>query len=169
MPFDCGWWCKVFQFLAGFADEQNWWVLALAGLVCIHASLTAITLFHRARLKKGSTRILWVVITGVTAGGGIWATHVILTLPSASAYDVELTILSLVTGLTVTTLGFAFTVFGPAPWNAPLGGAIVGTGIAGAIWLGIAALSLPGQVTWHLDFFFTSLALAVLFGSAPLT
>ena len=152
-----------------FQGGHNWSLLAMAGLVCIHASLTAITLFHRARLKRGSARVLWVIITGVTAGGGIWATHIILTLPSASSYDVGLTILSLATGLIVTTLGFALSIFGPVPWNVPLGGAIVGTSIAGTTWLGMAALSVPGQAFPRLDFLFTSFALAILFGTASLT
>jgi NO-binding membrane sensor protein with MHYT domain len=158
----------VFELPIGVGDEQNWWLLLLAGLVCIHASLTAITLFNRACLRQGSTRALWVVVSGVTAGCGIWATHLIVTLPSAASYDVGLAVLSLATALTVTTLGLAFAVYGPARWNAPIGGAIVGSGIAGMTCLGIAALNSPGQVTWYLDFVVVSAALAILFGTASL-
>ena len=53
----------------GLADGQNWWLYLLGGLVCIHASLTAITLLNRASAKQGATRALWVLINGVTSGG----------------------------------------------------------------------------------------------------
>jgi len=65
----------------GLTDEQSWWLYLLGGLVCVHASLTAITLLNRASLKQGSTRALWVLINGVTSGCGIWAAHLIVTLP----------------------------------------------------------------------------------------
>src|SRR5947209_8499747 len=135
----------------GFADEQNWWLLLLAGLVCIHASLTAITLFNRACLRQGSARALWVVVNGVTAGCGIWASHLIITLPLATTYNVGVAVLSLVTAITGTSLGFAFAVYGPVRWNAPIGGAIIGAGIAGMTSLGMAALHSPDQATWYLD------------------
>ena len=63
----------------GLTDEQSWWRYLLGGLVCVHASLTAITLLNRASLKQG--RALWVLINGVTSGCGIWAAHLIVTLP----------------------------------------------------------------------------------------
>src|SRR2546421_4067163 len=152
----------------GLTDEQSWWLYLLGGLVCVHASLTAITLLNRASLKQGSTRALWVLINGVTSGCGIWAAHLIVTLPLASDYNIVLALLSLLTVVTVTTLGFSIAVYWPARWNAPIGGALVGGGFAGMTCLGMAALRPPDQVTWYLDFVVAAVALAIVFATASL-
>ena len=142
----------------------------IAGFVCIHASFTAIILFQRAAAAQGSGRIVWIATCGVTTGLGIWATHFVGTLafaPAAAAtHDAWLILLSLATAVILTAGGVGFAICGPAHWNAPLGGVIIGSAIALVNYLVIVALGLSGQVTWHLDFMFLSIALSILFATA---
>ena len=63
--------------------EHDLRLVAVAGVICFFSSLSAITLFHRARAAKGRGRAAWVVAAGFAAGSGIWATHFIAML----AYD----------------------------------------------------------------------------------
>src|SRR5262249_48889006 len=105
-------------------------------------------------------------------GSGIWATHFIAMLayePGIEiAYNIGLTSLSLLAAATVTAIGLAVAVYTPARWGAPLGGAIVGAGVACMHYTGMWALQLPGHVTWSPDLVAMSIVLGILFGMAAL-
>ena len=51
-------------------------------------------------------------------------------------------------------------------WAAPIGGAIVGAGIAGMHYLGMSALELPGNVTWSADLVLASIVLGLVLAAA---
>ena len=46
------------------------------------------------------------------------------------AYDINLTIVSLLAAGVVTAIGVAVAVFTPRRWGAPIGGGIIGGGVA---------------------------------------
>ena len=70
---------RVFSCLTG---EHDWRLVVLAGLVCLLASLVAVSLFHRARAARGRARSrqAWLLLAGTATGCGIWATHFIAML-----------------------------------------------------------------------------------------
>ena len=78
------------------------------GRGCFLASLTAISLFGRARAVTGRPRAIWVIGAGAATGCGIWATHFIAMLaydPGISiAYNIGLTALSLMAAVFVTSV-----------------------------------------------------------------
>src|SRR5229473_8698930 len=124
----------MFRVLSCLGGEHDLRLVALAGVVCFLASLVAVNLFRRARAARGSRRAAWVGLAGTATGCGIWATHFIAMLAYepgvAIAYDIGLTFLSLVAAVTVTTIGLGIAVNGPGRWSAPVGGAIIGAGVA---------------------------------------
>ena len=142
----------MFRVFNCLASEHDWRLVIVAGIVCFLASLTAISLFNRARATTGRARAAWIVSAGAATGCGIWATHFIAMLaydPGVSiAYNIGLTALSLVAAALVTAGGLAVAVYLPERWSAPLGGAVVGGGIAGMHYTGMWAVELPGRVTW---------------------
>jgi len=160
----------MFQVFTCLTTEHDWRLVILAGLVCLTASLTGISLFKRAQAATGRTRVMWIVGAGAAAGCGIWATHFIAMLsyePSVPvAYDVVLTILSLVVAACVTGIGFATAIFAPARVRASIGGAVIGAGVASMHYLGMAALEVPGRVTWTTSLVIASIALGIAFGMA---
>src|SRR5712691_3288606 len=160
---------RVFSCLTGEHDLR---LVVLAGIVCLLASLVAISLFHRARATGGRARALWLALAGAATGCGIWATHFIAMLayePSvAVAYDIGLTGLSLVAAAAVTFLGLTAAVRIGGRWAAPLGGAIVGAGVACMHYTGMWALELPGHVSWSLDLVIASIVLGMALGAAAL-
>jgi nitrogen fixation/metabolism regulation signal transduction histidine kinase len=85
-----------------------------------------------------------------------------------TAYDLSLTLLSLVMAAAVTGLGLSVAVYCTRRWSAVLGGGIVGGGIASMHYLGMWALEVPGRVTWWLDLVVVSIALGMVFGMAAL-
>ena len=158
----------MFRVLSCLATEHDWRLVLVAGFVCFLASLTAISLFNRARATAGRTRAIWIVAAGAAAGCGIWATHFVAMLAYepglAIAYNIGLTALSLAAAAAVTATGLAVAVQGSNRWAAPIGGGIVGAGVACMHYIGMWAVELPGYVTWSFDLVVTSVALGVLFG-----
>jgi diguanylate cyclase (GGDEF)-like protein/PAS domain S-box-containing protein len=86
----------------------------------------------------------------------------------AVAYDIGLTALSLLAAAVVTTIGLGVAIYGTHRWSAPIGGGIVGGGVACMHYLGMFALDLPGRVTWAPDLVIASIALGMAFGVAAL-
>jgi NO-binding membrane sensor protein with MHYT domain len=115
--------------------QHEWRLVVLACLVCLLASAVTISLFGRARVSTGATRIYWLALDACVAGCGIWATHFIAMLaydPGVPVgYDIGLTILSGLTAIVLTSIGLAIAL---APWGgAAIGGAIIGFGIAASM------------------------------------
>lgn len=162
----------MFRVLTCLAVEHDWRLVLLAGLVCFVASIVAVNIFRRAIASQSRTRLIWVAIAGAAFGYGIWATHFIAMLAYepgvATAYGVGLTALSLATAVVLTSIGLGFAASHPGRWRAPIGGAIIGAGIASMHYLGMWALEVPGRVVWSLDLVFASIALGMVFGYAAL-
>jgi diguanylate cyclase (GGDEF)-like protein len=162
----------MFRVLTCLTVEHDWRLVLLAGLVCFVASIVAVNIFHRAIGSQARTRFIWIAIAGAAIGYGIWATHFIAMLayePEISGgYDIVLIASSLAVAMALTSWGFGFAVAHPGRWSAPIGGGIIGAGIAGMHYLGMWALEVPGRVTWALDLVSASIALGMLFGYAAL-
>ncbi|MBR0973446.1 MULTISPECIES: bifunctional diguanylate cyclase/phosphodiesterase [Bradyrhizobium] len=154
----------MYQVFYCLAEEHDWRLVALGGAVCLLASAAAISLFHRARASNGPGRLAWIALDAAVSGCGIWATHFIAMLAygpgGAGAYNIPVTILSLVFAISVTFVGLSIAVSSSrAPWIV-LGGAIVGTGVATMHYTGMAALEMPARVDW----IGSTVAASVLFG-----
>lgn len=154
------------------ATEHDLRLVFLAAIICLIASITAISLFHRARAHSGRSRALWIAIAGAASGFGIWATHFIGMLAFdpgvAIDFDLGLTVFSLVVAAVVTTIGLAIAVYVPSRWSAASGGAIVGMGISCMHYLGMWALEVPGHVGWTPALIVSSILFGLLLGAAAL-
>jgi len=153
-------------------EAHDWRLVVLAGVVCFLTSLAAISIFHRARATRGLTRAGWVATAGAAAGCGIWATHFIAMLAYepgiATGYAVGLTMLSLLAAVCITGCGLGVGVYGTHAWSAPVGGGILGIGVACMHYIGMWALEAPGDATWSIDLVLASIALGVIFATAAL-
>ena len=162
----------MFRIFSCLTTEHDWRLVLLAGLVCFAASVVAVNIFHRAITSQARTRLIWIAIAGASIGYGIWATHFIAMLayePGVpTGYGVALTALSLAVAMLLTSCGLGYSASTPGRWRAPIGGAIIGAGIASMHYLGMWALEVPGRVTWSLDLVFVSIVLGMVFGYAAL-
>ena len=162
----------MFRTLTCLTTQHDWRLVLVAAIVCFLSILTAITLFHRARSTAGRASAMWIVAAGVATGCGIWATHFLAMLAYQPgipiAYDVNLTILSLVAAALVTAGGLAVAVIFPARWGAPIGGGVIGAGVACMHYLGMAAVELPGHVEWDVPLVVASIVLGMVLGMAAL-
>ncbi|WP_246788163.1 EAL domain-containing protein [Bradyrhizobium sp. CCBAU 53421] len=163
----------MFRVLTCLSGEHDWRLVLLAGLVCFVASIVAVNIFHRAIASQARTRLIWIAIAGAAIGYGIWATHFIAMLayePGVpTGYGIVLTALSLVAAMMLTSGGLGLAAGDSSPWRAPVGGAVIGAGIASMHYLGMWALEVPGHVVWSMDLVATSIVLGMLFGYAALS
>ncbi|PJG51052.1 bifunctional diguanylate cyclase/phosphodiesterase [Bradyrhizobium forestalis] len=154
----------MYQVLYCLTDEHDWRLVALGGAVCLLASAAAISLFQRARATHGPGRLAWIALDAAVSGCGIWATHFIAMLAygpgGAGAYNIPVTILSLMLAISVTFVGLSIAVSSSRLVWIVLGGAIVGTGVAAMHYTGMAALEMPARVDW----IGSTVAASVLFG-----
>jgi PAS domain S-box-containing protein len=152
-------------FLSGLCGEHDLRLVLLAAAVCLLASTTAISLFHRSRAAVARHRLRWTLAAGAVTGCGIWATHFIAMLAYQPgipvSYHVGLTLLSLVVAMLVTGLGF-FIALGSERYSAAAGGAVVGLGVGGMHYLGVWAMQLPGHLTISLSTAVASVIIGVL-------
>jgi diguanylate cyclase len=146
--------------------------VVLAGLVCALASYTAINLLHHVRRSHGQMRRLWIVVAATATGFGIWATHFIAMLAFSpgipSAYNIALTILSLIAAIFLTGAGLAVAVSMRSVALAALGGAMVGGGIAAMHYTGMAAFEIQGRILWDPALVAASIVLGGVLGAAAL-
>jgi diguanylate cyclase (GGDEF)-like protein/PAS domain S-box-containing protein len=151
--------------------EHAWPLVALAVGVCLVTSVTAVLLFHRALSTQGGTRARWIAGAGAAAGCGIWATHFIATLAcdpgSAITYDLTLTIGSLLITVALTVAGLSVASSARA-LAAPVGGVIIGVGLAATHYTGMASLEFSSQVTWSADLIVASIVAGLVFAAAAM-
>ena len=163
----------MFRVLSCLAVEHDLRLVAVAGLVCFLASLSAISLFNRARATAGSARVSWIAAAGVATGAGIWATHFIAMLAYEPgipiAYDIWLTSASLAAAVAVTACGLAVATYGTSAFRVAGAGAIVGAGVATMHYLGMWAVELPGRITWAPDLVAASIVIGMALGAAGLS
>ena len=161
----------MFRILTCLATEHDWRLVLLAGAVCLLASLAAVCLFHRALATRGRARAGWIASAGAATGCGIWATHFIAMLAYGPGvpvgYDVGLTVLSLLFAVAVTGAGLAVATMVTRA-GAGAGGAIVGAGIAVMHYTGMAALEVPGRITWLAGLVTASILVGMMFAAAAL-
>jgi diguanylate cyclase (GGDEF)-like protein/PAS domain S-box-containing protein len=115
---------------------------------------------------------VWLAVATMSTGFGIWATHFIAMLAFspgvATAYNVELTFLSLIVAIAITGLGLVTAI--KLRWSAGawIGGALIGVGIAAMHYTGMAAFEVPGRITWDPSLVGASIALGAVLGAAAL-
>jgi diguanylate cyclase (GGDEF)-like protein/PAS domain S-box-containing protein len=154
------------------ATEHDLRLVVLAGVVCLIASLAAVCLFHRALKTHGRVCAGWIAWAGTATGCGIWATHFIAMLAYepgvAVGYNVALTVLSLLAAIVVTAAGLAVASLAQSWWSASAGGAVVGAGVAVMHYTGMAALEVPGRITWSADLVIASILFGIVFAALAL-
>src|SRR5258708_5704810 len=145
-------------------DQHDLRLVALAAVICVFASGTAIDLLARARQGR---RLAWSVVAAIIFGSGVWATHFVAELAYEPGlplgYDIGLTALSFAIAMAMTWLGFGVVL----RYDAPLiGGSIVGAGVGAMHYVGMAALRLPAIIHWDQAYVASSLVIGMLLSAA---
>jgi NO-binding membrane sensor protein with MHYT domain len=128
-----------------------------------------------ARAYEGAARARWLVLAAVSIGAvGIWAMHFIamlgFTIPGEPIrYNVPVTVGSLLISVAVVTVGSFIVGFGNGGWPRLLaGGVIIGVGVAAMHYMGMAAMSMPGSMSYNLPMVALSVLIAIVAGTTAL-
>jgi diguanylate cyclase (GGDEF)-like protein/PAS domain S-box-containing protein len=160
---------KVYNCIATAHDLK---LVALAAFICVLASIAAIRLLRYARISKGRMRSVWLTVSAISTGFGIWATHFVAMLAFTpglpSGYNITLTILSLIAAILLTGGGLAISLIEDWRYGPWVGGAIVGGGIAVMHYMGMAAFEIAGMVLWDPVLVAVSILLGAAIGAIAL-
>jgi diguanylate cyclase len=117
-------------------------------------------------------RMVWLAVSAVSTGFGIWATHFIAMLAYSpevpSSYNVVLTALSLVAAIVLTSGGLALSLMPNWRYGPAVGGAVVALAIAAMHYTGMAAFEVQGVILWDTPLVVASVLIGVAFGAAAL-
>jgi PAS domain S-box-containing protein len=142
-------------------------------VVAVFASYTALELAGRARAAVGHGRRVWLLAAAAAMGGGIWSMHFVgmlaFTAPMPVTYEPGLTLLSLLIAVAITYAGFVVVVpHRTSRRRIFAGGVLMGTGIVAMHYVGMAAMSLAGEISYIASRVALSVVVAVGVATAAL-
>jgi NO-binding membrane sensor protein with MHYT domain len=128
-----------------------------------------------SRAYEGAARARWLILAAVSIGAvGIWAMHFIamlgFTIPGEPIrYNVPITVGSLLISVAVVTIGSFIVGFGNGGWPRLIaGGAVIGVGVAAMHYVGMAAMSMTGSMSYSLPLVALSVVVAIVAGTTAL-
>ncbi|HSZ74656.1 MAG TPA: MHYT domain-containing protein [Rhizomicrobium sp.] len=148
--------------LGCITDQHDLKLVVLAGLLCLLACSSAMSMIARSRATNGRARNFWLAAAGVVAGCGIWGTHFVAMLAYRTglpvAYDPSLTLLSVFIAVAMCGVGFAIALSRLGPL---LGGSIAGAAIGTMHYVGMAAVRMPAYASWDVRYVIASAIIGI--------
>lgn len=142
-------------------------------MACIGAAL-GLRCTARALSTSGVEKRAWLLTAAFAIGSGIWTMHFIAMLGFGIdgvtvRYDVPLTLLSLGVAVVVVGLGVFTVGYGKRVGRSVLlGGIGTGVGVAAMHYTGMAAVQVPGNVTYDVQLVALSVVIAIAAATAAL-
>jgi len=152
-------------------------LVAISVLAAIISAFVAISIVPRITAKgDGSNAWLWVAAFGMSLGAGIWTMHFIailaFRLPIPYVFNLPLTFLSLLlvvvsSSAAIVPLRYGRTLSLRSP-TTYLIGTMMGLGIAGMHYAGMAAMKLNAHMHHDMPIIFLAVAIAIVASIAAL-
>jgi len=153
--------------------SYNYALVALSVLIAMFASYAALDLAGRVTAAGGWTRAVWLLGGAGAMGTGIWSMHYIgmlaFILPIPVAYHWPTVLLSLFAAILASAVALGVVSRQKMEWSRALAGSVLmGAGIAGMHYIGMAAMRLPAICRYDFFFVVLSVVFAVLISLAAL-
>jgi PAS domain S-box-containing protein len=153
--------------------SYNYSLVALSVFIAVFASYAALDLASRVTAAGGWTRALWVLGGACAMGTGIWSMHYIgmlaFILPIPVAYHWPTVLLSLFAAILASAIAlYVVSRQKMGASQAVAGSVLMGAGIAGMHYIGMAAMRLPAVCQFNSSLVVLSVAFAVLISLAAL-
>ena len=142
-------------------------LVALSVVIAILASTAALDLAGRVTAARGRARSLWLAGGALAMGLGIWSMHYVgmlaFQLPIAVRYDLPTVFASLLAAVFASAVAL-FVVSREALGVARLitGSFVMGTGIAGMHYIGMAAMRMPATLGYRPGILVLSVVIAIV-------
>jgi PAS domain S-box-containing protein len=153
--------------------SYNYALVALSVFIAVFASYAALDLASRVTAAGGWTRSLWVLGGACAMGTGIWSMHYIgmlaFILPIPVAYHWPTVLLSLFAAILASAIAlYVVSRRKMGASQAVAGSVLMGAGIAGMHYIGMAAMRLPAVCQFNSSLVVLSVAFAILISLAAL-
>jgi PAS domain S-box-containing protein len=149
------------------SSSYDYRLVILSVLLAILASYAALDLAGRISAARGGTRFLWLTGGAATLGLGIWSMHYVgmlaYRLPVPVLYDWPTVVVALLTAMLAS--GVALMVASRNEMGLSrsiVGGILMGAGIAGMHYIGMAAMRLPAMCRYSAPLVTFSVLLAIV-------
>jgi len=147
--------------------------VALSVLIAILAAGAALDLAGRVTATRGRARAAWLAGGAFAMGLGIWSMHytgmLAFRLPVGVAYHVPTVLLSLLAAVLASGVALSFSSRQRlGVWRIAIGSVVMGSGIAGMHYIGMAAMRLPATVQWSRFWVGLSVVIAVVVSAVAL-
>ena len=150
-------------------EQHDLRLVVVAGLICLFACITTANLVLRARESENAKNFAWMLAAATVFGCGVWATHFVAELAYRPAvfvgYDVGLTVVSLGVVMIAAWLGL-IVALRRRLWE--VGGFIIGAGVGGMHFVGMAAMRVPADFQWDIAYVLASLAIGGVFAAGAM-
>lgn len=164
----------VFMDTSVFIEGQyNHYLVGLSYIVACVASFATLSLARRLSKAERRPAWKWLIAGAMAMGIGIWSMHFIgmlaYDLGMHISYDFTLTALSLLVGMAAS--GFALHIASQKELKGlhlSLSGLLMGSGIAGMHYTGMAAMEMPAALSYDTGYFVASLVIAIVASIAAL-
>jgi NO-binding membrane sensor protein with MHYT domain/nitrogen-specific signal transduction histidine kinase len=153
--------------------SYNYGLVALSVLIAIFASYAALDLAGRVTAARGWTRAVWLLGGAGAMGTGIWSMHYIgmlaFILPIPVAYHWPTVLLSLFAAILASVIAlYVGSRQKMGAFRALAGSVLMGGGIAGMHYIGMAAMRLSAVCHFNPSLVVLSVVFAVLISFAAL-
>ncbi len=150
--------------LAGFYDYR---LVVLSVLVAISASYAALDLGARVTAAHGRLRWAWLAGGAIALGLGIWCMHFVgmlaFRLPIAVAYHLPTVVLSLLVAILASAMALGIASREKmGRIEALTGSVLMGAGIAGMHYIGMAAMRFPAMYRYRPPIVAASVLVAIV-------
>jgi two-component system, NtrC family, sensor kinase len=148
-------------------------LVAISVVIAILASYAALDLAGRVTANRGRARLAWLTGGAFAMGSGIWAMHytgmLAFRLPIRVSYHVPTVALSLLAAVLASLIAlYVVSRERMTPFHVAAGGLLMGTGIAGMHYIGMAAMRLEAMHHYHRGLWVLSVVLAIVISLAGL-
>ena len=161
----------MFGVLSNVLENHDQRLVLLAAVICAFGAFATVNV--SARATRTDRPVLWFWLLSICAGATVWATHFIAMLAYRRNVDVTfdplLTSLSFIFGVVIMGAGFFYAIRHSSARPARVtAGVVVGPGVVILHYIGMAAVRMPGTLTYTPGAVTASVAFSVLFGAAAL-
>jgi len=161
----------MYRVLGCVFEEHNLWLVGLAALLCVIASAGAFFILGGVPANNRS-RGSWLFLAALVAGSGTWATHFVAMLgyqPSLPiGFDFATTLFSAAFCVAFAWAAFVVCYYFRSAAGRTIAGVLLGAGIAGMHYIGMAGLDAAAQRIWAPDLVIASAIFSIGFAIAAL-
>lgn len=141
-------------------------LVLLSLIISILASYSTLNIVQKVFYYRGRSRTIWIVLGSFTMGLGIWAMHFVGMLafhtPFHVEYDLTLLTVSMLLPILAAFVALKLAAREVVSQSKYVAGSLfMGLAIAGMHYIGMAAMIIPGRITYDPFLFAMSLLIAV--------